>query len=121
MFRSAPASHITTSTTTTTTTTPTTDPLPADASTTSGRTDVPAQAQQNIKKAKHGPPLRPNSKAFVAGLKRPKKVGKVGNEKKMRTDEMPRKSPVFKENYNNFMNFLSKNMGITYRMKRGRG
>ena len=77
--------------------------------------------------AKIGPPLRPNSHIFVSGLKRmANDIAQDNDPGKRKKNTAPENlnttvTAINKENYNNFINYLSKEMEVTYKMRRARG
>ena len=67
------------------------------------------------------PPLRPGCKEFVAGLKRLSTAQIDENDSGKRKKTEPVGNAIYRKNYTNFLNFLTKEMEITYKMKRARG
>ena len=67
------------------------------------------------------PPLRTGSQEFVSGFKRLRSPISPDRTflKKKKIDELVH--AAYKENYANFLTFLTKDMEINYKMKRGRG
>ena len=86
---------------------------------------TPNELQQHTSHSQHAaprpPPLRPGSKEFVSGLKRLSSQASPDKRilKKRKTDALTH--TTYRENYQNFLNFLTKEMDINYKMKRGRG
>lgn len=72
--------------------------------------------------APRGPPLRPSCRVISPGSKRPlSDPSDVNTTKKKKPDVDEGETEIYKENHVNFMNFLTKEMEITYRLKRAKG
>ena len=86
----------------------------------SSRPAWPQIRSENNKPAPRPPPLRPGNKEFVSGLKRLRSVTPNRTVlKKQKTDDLVH--AAYRENYANFLTYLTKDKEINYKMKRGRG
>lgn len=87
--------------------------------------DLNKKTDSVVGKVPRPPPLRPNCKEYIDGLKRSHKDDHDdgptdrGATKKTKTDDIGH--TTYRENYTNFLNYLTTKMEINYKMKRARG